>query len=180
MCAGNQRARREESYHALFFSEQRLTQPSYVEFEITERESRWRCVPYPWSPLLLSFHVQHVCSGFLEIGLSVVRERNDSSNISSLRGGVIYFSPSSDSVYVDGAGTKLDPPPPALPESRFDAGNRFGLLYADGVLSLYVRQASTGYMPVLHGRVTLPRMTADPYVVINAYGQTRAIRAVNP
>ncbi len=69
--------------------------------------------------------------------------------------------------------------PVALGNDEISPGLRLGLLCADDTITLYVRKAAEGYAPRRFGQMDA-KFSSAPYVVVNLYGQTRAIKAVNP
>jgi len=156
---GNTAMRRGTSYHAIAFSDAPLTQPTYFEVEITERESSW--------------------SGHIEIGLCARRERSDSSNLSGVPIEAVYMKPHSGSVYRGSSSSEIDPRPTPVQEAVLNPGFRMGILYAHNSMTMYFRQPGDGYLPQRFAQVPVS-FSSPPYAVINLYGQTRAVRFVNP
>lgn len=154
--------RRTDSYHAIAFGSTTVPkEPVYYEFEVTEREASW--------------------SGHIEIGLSAERRRVNDNNISGISCDTFYFKPASPNGYSrGGTNITLRPSAPvALGNDEISPGLRLGLLCADDTITLYVRKAADGYAPRRFGQMDA-KFSSAPYVVVNLYGQTRAIKAVNP
>lgn len=161
---GRTTARRNDSYHAVVFSDEPVpTEPVYYEVEITERETTW--------------------SGHIEIGLAAERRRLDNNNLSGMPFDSFYFKPAqSAGTSRTSSSIPLRPTPPApLGNDDIAAGLRLGLLCADDTITMFVRRASDGYAPRRFGQMDA-KFTggARPYLVINLYGQTRAVRVVPP
>ena len=89
--------------------------------------------------------------------------------------------PAADSGYSrGGTSTPLRPAPPTpLSGDELAPGLRLGVLCANNTITLYTRKASEGYAPRRFGQMDA-RFASQPYVIINLYGQTRGVRAVNP
>ncbi len=81
-----------------------------------------------------------------------------------------------------GSSVDLTPAPDALSSDQLCAGMRLGLLYngTSGTVTLFVRHQRDGYAPIRFGSMDVNFGGALPYLVINLYGQTRAVRVVRP
>ena len=79
-----------------------------------------------------------------------------------------------------GTSIPLRPTAPApLGNDELSPGLRLGLLCSHNTITLYIRRASDGYAPKRFGQMDAV-FSSQPYVVVNLYGQTRALKAVNP
>lgn len=95
----------------------------------------------------------------------------------------MYFRPPEPSASVFGSNQDLQPSPPSMPDDIYNAGTRFGLLFSNDSVALYIRRPSDALAPVLYGRVNLlpSSVSGSPlYLVFNLYGQTRGIRFISP
>jgi hypothetical protein len=177
-------ARRVTSYHGTVFSRETLTEPSYVEVEITARESSWRCVCASHGPLstvsVVSVCLMYPCSGHMEIGLipgSLAMAR-DPTNLSDFGAQIRHFKIAGPTAYHGTAETERAPQDPLPGDARFDRRARYGLLFAHGRMTLICR------MPEAYHPVKMLEMEASfsepPRLAVNMYGQTHHVRIVNP
>lgn len=158
---GNLTALRTDSYSGILFSERPLTQPAYVEIEVTVMQTSW--------------------SGHLELGLTGARSKCSGSNISALGRPTVYFRPVDPKATVDGTSVAVSPSSEPVPTARMKVGVRFGVLYDNDSLTLYVRHDSGSPTSELvrWGQVPVS-FSMRAYLVLNLYGQTAGARAVNP